>query len=719
VALIAAGPQESPSRVLPQGQVPSDARLLPLKDLDGTFPFQVPPTREDWEKRAEEVRRRVRVATGLWPMPERTPLEAKVFGRVDRPGFTVEKVAFESFPGHFVTGLLFRPRDLPGRRPGVLSPHGHEGRLWDYGEKPLRRMIAEGAERFERSGRYPQLARCATLARLGCVTFIWDMLGYADSVQIPATLAHRFSKARPALDTPERWGFFSTQAELRMQSILGVQAWNALRALDFLAGLPDVDPSRIAVTGSSGGGTQTLLLGALDPRPVAAFPQGMVSTSMQGGCTCENACGLRIGTGNVELAALFAPKPQGMTAANDWTKDMMVKGFPELEKLYALLGAKDRVMCKSQIHFPHNYNYVTRALMYAWFNRHLKLGHEEPILEEDFEPLTAAEVRVWDAEHPAPASGEEVEVAFLRRLSEASDAQLAALRPVDASSLEKYRDVVGGAVDVLVGRRLPPAGAVAREKIAKIDRGDAWEFKDLLRLPAQGEELPVLSFHPRTREWNGKVVIWVDGGGKAALFEAGGGPRAEVRKLLGAGFSVVSADLLYQGEFLADGRPLLLQPTVKNPREFAGFTYGYNAPLFSKRVHDILTLVSFVIHDEHAPSEVTLLGVGGAGPWVAAARAQSGQGVARAIVDTQGFRFAGLASYRHPDFLPGAVKYGDLPGLLSLSAPGALWLAGEGGRIPKIVAEAYAAAGRGEAVRSLPGSSAEALGRAIDELVGR
>src|ERR1043166_9365536 len=207
--LLRASRQDSSSRVLPEGKVPADARLAPLKDLDGYFPFEVPPTREAWEKRAAEVRRQIQVATGLWPMPERTPLHAKVWGKVERPDFTVEKVAFESFPGQFVTGLLFRPKGKSGSLPGVLSPHGHEGRLWDYGDKGIRKMIVEGAERFEKSGRFPQLAPCATLARLGCVAFIWDLQGYADNVQIPTTVAHRFSKQRPELNSPDRWGFFS------------------------------------------------------------------------------------------------------------------------------------------------------------------------------------------------------------------------------------------------------------------------------------------------------------------------------------------------------------------------------------------------------------------------------------------------------------------------------------------------------------------------------
>jgi len=696
VLLLLGTAQDSSSRVLPEGKPPADARLGPLKDYDGYFPFEVPATRAAWEARAEAVRRQAQVATGLWPFPERTPLNARLFGKVDRPDFTVEKVAFESYPGHFVTGLLFRPKGKSGRLPAVLSPHGHEGRLWDYG-KNVRKMIVDGAERFEGSGRFPQLARCATLARLGCVSFIWDMLGYADSVQIPTAVAHRMSKQRPGLDTPEKWGFFSTQAELRLQSILGVQAWNGLRALDFLAGLPDVDPARIGVTGSSGGGTQTILVCALDPRPAAAFPMGMVSTSMQGGCTCENACGLRIGTGNVELTALFAPKPQGMTAANDWTKEMMTKGFPELDKLYGMLGAKDKVKCWNHVHFPHNYNYVTRALMYSWFNRHLKLGLEEPVVEEDFEPLTAAEYTVWDADHPKPPSGEDVEVAFLKAMSDASDRQLATM------SADERRQVVAAAMDALIGRKLPAAGTIEREKVDKKDCGDYWLFKDLLRVPSRGEELPVVSFHPKAKPWNGKVVIWADGAGKAGMFGAGGAPRAEVKKLLDAGAAVLGADLLHQGEFLADGKPLKDQPKVKNPREFAGFTYGYSPPLFASRVHDLLTLIGFVAGDEHRPREITLVGVNGAGPVVAAARAQAGTAVTRAYVDTRGFRFAKLSSYRDPDFLQGAVKYGDLPGILSLGTAPSLWLAGEGGKGP-------------EGARLFAGSAEDALSAAIEAL---
>ncbi len=694
---LAAGP-----RVLPQGQLPDDRRLEPLKDLNGYFPFHPPKTREAWNQRAEELRRRILVATGLWPIPKETALNAVIHGRVDREKFTVEKVYFESYPGHYVTGLLFRPKGKSGRLPAVLCPHGHGGRLQDYGEKNIRRLIVQGAERFEGSGRYPKLARCAQLARMGCVAFIFDMVGYADSSQIPRAVAHGFRKQRPEMDTKESWGLFSTQAELRLQSVMGLQTYNSIRALDFLSQLPYVDPKRMGVTGGSGGGTQTILLGAIDPRPVVVFPQGMVSTSMQGGCTCENCCLLRIGTGNVELAALFAPRPQAMTAANDWTKEMPSKGYPELQQLYGLLGAKENVTFKALLHFPHNYNYVTRALMYTWFNKHLELGLEEPIVEEDFRPLTAEEWTVWDQDHPRPEGGPDHERSLTKWMDAESRRQIAALKPTDARSLAEYREIVGGAVDILIGRQLPEARSIVRKQVAVNDRGGYIESKELLRHTPFGEELPAVLLRPKRQPSDQRLVIWITGRGKAGLYDADGAPRPPLRKLLDAGASILGADLLYQGEFLPEGRPLTQARVVGNPREFAGYTFGYNHPLFAQRVHDVLTLVCFARGSEHQAERVDLVGVEGGGPWVAAARAQAGAAVDRAVVDTGGFRFVDVTSYRDVNFLPGAVKYGDLPGFLALSAPYGLWLAGEGGNVPDVVSAAYAAAGHPGNVRSHP-----------------
>ena len=165
-------------------------------------------------------------------MPAKTPANAVVHGRIDRPEYTVERVYLESYPGHYVTGSLYRPKDATGKCPGVLFPHGHwqNGRFHDAGVGVVRKQIVEGAERFEDGGRSPLQSLCVQLARMGCVVFSYDMVGYADSEQISFELAHGYRRRRPQMETSENWGFFSPQAELHLQSIMGLQTYNSVRA---------------------------------------------------------------------------------------------------------------------------------------------------------------------------------------------------------------------------------------------------------------------------------------------------------------------------------------------------------------------------------------------------------------------------------------------------------------------------------------------------------
>jgi dienelactone hydrolase len=651
-------------RVLPAGQLPDDHRLEPLKDLDGYFPFTPPTSKEAWAKRAERVRRQILVSQGLWPMPTKAPLNAVIHGRIERDGYTVEKVYFESAPGFFCTGNLYRPTNVTGKVPAVLFAHGHwkDARLSESTDAELRNEIATGQERFENGGKSRFQSMCVQLARMGCVVWQYDMLGDSDSQQISSALNHGFAQQRPEMNTAADWGLFSPQAEAHLQSTMGLQTWNSIRSLDFVLGLPEVDAARVAVTGASGGGTQTMIVSAIDPRVTLSFPAVMVSTAMQGGCTCENASLLRVGTGNVEFAALFAPKPLGMSCAHDWTVEMSAKGFPELKQTYAFLGAPDNVMLNRGEHFPHNYNAVSRSAFYTWLNRHFKLGQPEPVIERDYERLTRAQLTVWDAQHPAPAAADpDFERSLLRLWHQDSQKQLAELADTAPA---KHQEILRGGWDIVLDGGLDDAGEAAWEMKGKQDQGTWIQMTGLLRNTSYHEELPSVFCYPK--QWNGHTVLWLTAEGKAGLFTGNGTLKPEVQKLVDSGATVLGLDLLYQGESLADGKPLTQTPRVKNPREAAAYTFGYNPAVFVHRVHDVLTAVKYIRGHERPSKQLSLVALDGTGPIAAAARAQAGNAFDRAAIQIGDFRFGKVLDLRSPDFLPGGAKYGDVPALLAL-----------------------------------------------------
>ncbi len=668
-----------------------DVRQQPLKDLNGYFPFYPPESLDQWEPRRDYVRRQILVATGLWPMPTKTALNAVIHGKIECDGYTVEKVYFESAPGFFVTGNLYRPTNIQGKVPAVMLAHGHrkDARFDIAPEAKLRGLIADGAERFERAGRSTYQSLCRQLALMGCVVWQWDMLGDSDSIQLSRELVHGFAKQRPEMNTTENWGLFSPQAEANCQNVMGLQTLNAVRGLDFLLSLPEVDPDRVAITGASGGGTQTMLLAAIDERIKLSFPVVMVSTSMQGGCTCENASLLRVDTGNIEFAALAAPRPQGMNSADDWTKEMATKGFPELQQLYAAYGKKDNVFLKRGEHFPHNFNSVTRSAFYTFLNKHFKLGAQAPVIEQDFDPLPPEQLSVWNDQHPAPkAADPDFERKLLSWFTEDAEQQLRTA----ATTSEGLRDIIRPAFEVLIGRTYANAGEQEWAPKDEQDHGDYVKYTGALLNKTHGEEVNVVWLRPR--QWNGRVVIWLDDAGKAAVCSDEGRVQAEVIQLLQGGAAVVGADLFLQG-----GEVVKQARVVANPREFAGYTFGYNHALFAKRSHDVMSLVTYLRHAKAGPcpnpelKDIAIAGWHGAGAIVAAAGGLAGDAVDRIAIDTQGGRFGQLLDYRDPMFLPGGAKYLDLPGLIALHAPRPLWLAGEG-QEPATITAAYRAAAR-------------------------
>ena len=363
------------------------------RTLDDRFTAPRYPSRDAWLARAANLRTHVLASAGLVPMPEKTALNPVIFGDVTRDDYIVSKVYFESLPGFFVTGNLYRPKG-DGPFPAIVSPHGH----WTYG-------------RLENSATASGPGRAIGLARLGFVVVTYDMIGYLDSQQLP----HTFGGRREQL-----WGL----------TLAGLQLWNSIRAVDFLESLPYVKRDAIGATGESGGGTQTFLLAAVDDRIRVAVPVNMISLHMQGGCLCENLPGLRLDTNNVEIARTIAPRPMLMVSATgDWTKDTMEVEYPAVRSIYQLLDAEDRVRA-IRVDAEHNYNKPSREAMYAWMVRWLKDAPAgERIAERGFtiEPLQNLLV-FYDRPRPPNAV---TQAQLAERWIEAARKQLVSSRPIE------------------------------------------------------------------------------------------------------------------------------------------------------------------------------------------------------------------------------------------------------------------------------------------------
>ncbi len=632
-ALLAAGLAFGGSGV----QAQDEARWTKPRTNQQGADFRPPSTKEAWLKRREEVRSRILVSTGLYPLPERTPLNPRVYGRLQRDGYTIEKVVLETLPGFYLSGNLYRPAVGTGRVPGILNPHGH----WREGR------IAGDVQ-----------ARCIGQARMGAVAFLYDMVGYVDS----RDFGHAFMD-----DELATLGF----------NLPGLQLWNSIRALDFLLSLPEVDPERVACTGESGGGTQTFLLGAVDDRVKVAAPVCMVSHHFQGGCSCENAPLLRVGTDNVEFAALFAPKPQMLVGATgDWTSQIMERGVPEIRAVYRLYGQPQNF--EAVLHTAdHNYNQQSRESVYTFLRKHLWGDRSAAAVREA--PFTAEEERVistWDAEHPRPADASTPDKlkAYLRTVR---DRQVEALGPRTSGQWQEARKVLHTALRSMTGARLPADGEI---RVAAV--------------PAEGGNRLTLS----DALTGNKTTALMLGSGKdlrrVTVVVHPAGPAGVPASLRGAG----------NGEGYLLLQPALAgQPDLVMRRQASQYFSTYNPTILADRVQEVLTAVAYA--RTLAPS-VNLVGLAGAGPWVLLARPLAGEAVARTAADAAGWEWPAALPVTSEMALPGARRYGGMKALAALSAPSRLFVYGTRGLDTSWLREAYAL--EGGKLRVLPGAAAAA-----------
>lgn len=455
-----------------QGVSAADSRLGEPRHLDLPYTFPEYHSKEEWVMRAAKLRNQILVSAGLWPTPAKQPIKAAIFGKVDRGDYTVEKVYFESYPGVYVTGNLYRPKNAstqPKKLPAVLCPHGH----WTYG-------------RLENTALNSGPARAISFARQGYVAFSYDMVGYTDNTAISHRFADHNVTGREAL-----WGI----------NLLGLQLWNSIRSIDFLLTLPEVDPERLSCTGESGGGTQTFLLTAVDERIKLAAPVNMVSFIMQGGSLCENAPNLRIDTNNVEIAALMAPRPMMLVSATgDWTKNMLTSEYPAIRNIYRLCGAEDKVTA-IQVNAPHNYNQESREAVSGWF-AHWALGRAETtsIKERTGGIPSLPELMVFFGRQRPENELDEAQLT--QSLIEQRKKQLQAALPRDAAGLQSFKQQFGEALRYSLMAELPaPAEIISKPEVAI---ADTQQFT--LSRKGRGDQLQ-MTIHDRPKAERKSLVL--------------------------------------------------------------------------------------------------------------------------------------------------------------------------------------------------------------------
>ncbi|MFA6241155.1 MAG: hypothetical protein WC655_09510 [Candidatus Hydrogenedentales bacterium] len=655
IVVVTTNEKYDPSSVLPyvrvkdQPEASGDERAAIERDTNTVFTMTPFADKPQWEGYAKSLRRRFQVSSGLWPFPEKTPLNAKVTEVAKHEDYIVEKVTIEAWPGFLVTGNVYRPVG-DGPYPGIACPHGH----WEKG-------------RFQDDDKCSVAARCITFARMGMVAFSYDMLGYNDSRQLINLSGHNSGTEPPEQREQEAlWGIHP----------FGVQLWSSVRVLDYLEGLPYVDGMRLACTGASGGGTQTFALSAIDPRVKVSAPVNMISHTMQGGCGCENAPLIRFNASNMEIGGLAAPNPMLMVSASgDWTKATQTVEYPAIRGIYEFYDAADRVE-NAPFDFGHNYNKSSREAVYRFFGKWLLNDEakyasftEPPYQMEPIETLqnfsgTAAPEGYPDAE------------SIIRTIIEADKAKWEKALPKELDDLDGFRTLAAPALDDIVGAGVmsDSRGGISKLAVEKfgVVEGDSFTLERMnIRNEVMGSVLPALLYRPKAVQSAGGVLL-LHRAGKAAFADAEhGGPGPLVKGLLAKGRAVLALDTFLTGEHNGP-----MQRTVRVMKKFPDSFLPTNT---AYRIQDAVVGIAYLRSLPEFAANVGVVGLGDAGVWslFAAALAQSRDvGSVRTLVaDVNGFNPDDDASWVKGPYMPCIRSIGDVTTAAALAAPAelALW----------------------------------------------
>lgn len=592
-------------------------------------------------KTPDDVRRRqqllkTRMIEALGGFPDKTPLKPQIVGKVQRDGYSIEKVIYESRPNHHVTATLYLP-DGKGPHPGCIMPIGHS-------------MNGKAADYIQRGS--------ILLVKNGIAVLAYDPIGQGERRQ----LLDDAGKSLISNSTNEHT-LIGVGALLVGTSTATYRIWDGIRSLDYLASRPEIDPNRLGCTGCSGGGTLTSYLMALDDRIACAAPSCYITSLERLFATIgpqdaeQNIPGqVALGIEHADFLTMRAPRPTLLATA---TQDFFdIQGswttFREATQIFGLMGHAERVNLV-EYNTKHGYPKPQREAVTRWMSRWL-LDKDVAIVEPE---ITIAK----DADLQCTRSGQVLEdlkgkSAFA--LNAELEAKLAKQRAAKLGkqsredTLKEVRRLIG------VPEKIQPA------KIKGSDRDGGVEHIQFETEP--GVRVPARLFG--TAKKNPKAMVLLVQG-----HETNAAARSVISKLVEAGNHVLAMDLRGMGD---------TSPTAPTDKpSYFGYDYKesfislhLNRPLLGQRTYDLLSIVEHFKQPMHLidpPPLFQVVGIGSAAPIVLHAAALDPRiesvVLEKSLVSWSDVVRSPISFNQLTNVVPGALKAYDLPDLATLIAP--------------------------------------------------
>ncbi len=596
-----------------------------------TLPGQL----DDWRRRKDELRKQLVTSWGGFPA-EKSPLEPRTLGVLNREGYRIEKVVFQTLPGVWMTANLYLP-DRPGPLPAVLCVHGH----W------------KGAKQDP----VPQ-ARCIGLAKLGFVVLAVDAFGAGERA-VGKALGEYHGEMTGATLLPTGL------------TLPGIQVYENMRAADFLQSRPEVDGTRLGITGASGGGNQSMYAGAFDERFGVVVPTCSVGTyrSYLGAacCVCELVPAAMTYTEEWALLALVAPRAlMVISASRDAFQFSVGQAQLSVAKAQHVFRLHDKAHFISHPLFEsgHDYGKAMREAMYGWMTLHLKgEGQGNPIPEPAHQVEEPETLRCWPGETrpdtfvtlPQYAGQEGARLRAGHRSAWPTHKPMWESHAMLQQHLLQAQVLGGAPLEKRTPRRVAEETTAAGLRIERIEPEPGLEIRLVIK-PGQPDR--------------GHYVIFDLAGAEASW------QRPLAQQLSQSGATVTCTDLRVSGHYAASGDKIGQAPD-HNTAEWAIWV---GRPLLGQWIADALISVQFLADQLGATrAKMTLLGLGpaslialGAGLYDPKIPRVGLVGGLASFVTTTPYREQWLGV-----MAPGILRdVGDIPHLAALLTPRRLVIAG-------------------------------------------